>query len=421
MLQQFVQAILSSLPLCLAIAILLAARAYAPKERRTIDRLTALVIFVGLGTAALVAWLRLHTALINIPTFNAWVGVPMVLAVIAFLVAIWMFGSADLHAVDQTWRHRALTATSLVALALTSAFYGFTYFFLMDGIVPMTASLFDTDSLLRLAGYVLGTILVIVAAWGYVISARRVPWYVRTSITTIVFVAMVLPRALLLYQQFATRGVVPRSKLVFDAVLWIQQNEAATQLALAVLVGIPGIIALWTRPRNKPENPAQARIQKADMISRREFVGLSVVGSAVFVAALTLGKRIVDHVPELSPIEPSVVEGDWVTVSRELVADGHRHRFADRATDGTDGRFLAIKQNQVAYGTGLDACEICGNSGYYEDKGKVICRECDVMMNIQTIGFPGGCNPIPIQHEVTDTQLKFSAAELEGHAQVFRS
>lgn len=421
MLEEFVQAILSSLPLCLAVAILLASRAYAPRERRTTDRVTGTVLVSGLVIAAIIAWLRLNTALINIPTFNTYVGSATIVAVVAFLIAVWVFGARDLHSPEQATRHRVLTVASTIALALSSIFYGFTYFFMMDGIVPMGANLFDTQSLLRLSGYALGTILVIVAAWGYVVSARRVPWYVRTSITTIVFAAMIVPRALLLYQQFASHNLVPRSNLIFKMVLWIQHNEAATQLALAALIALPGIVALWTYPRTKPTNPAQVRIQKADHVSRREFFGLSVAGSVIFLGALTVGKKIADHVPELSPIEASSVEGDWVTVSRELVSDGHLHRFAYKADDGTAVRFLAIKKNDIAYGTGLDACEICGDSGYYEKNGKVICRECDVMMNIQTIGFPGGCNPIPIAYELTDDKLKFSVAELESHTQVFRS
>ena len=55
-----------------------------------------------------------------------------------------------------------------------------------------------------------------------------------------------------------------------------------------------------------------------------------------------------------APIEPSAVEGDAVTVSRELVSDGHLHRFAYRASDDTEVRFIVIKKNEIAFGTGLD-------------------------------------------------------------------
>lgn len=420
MLQLFVSSIQSALPLCLAMAILLASRAYSPRERRSVARLTALACVAGIAGAVIVAWLRLNTRLIDIPTFNAYAGPVTFASVAVFLASVWLFGARDLHDIVQGWRHRLLTATSLLALATTSLFYGFTYFFNTSAIVPMGSSLLDSESMLRLAGYALGSVLVIVASWGYVVSAARVPWYVRSVITTIVFAAMVLPRAILLYQQFATRNVVPRSSLIFNWVLWIQRNEAATQLSLAILVAVPGVIALWTHPRVPLHNPAQVRARKADQLSRRKFLGLSVVGSALFVGMLTEGKKRAEYVPELSAIEPSQVEGDWVTVSRDLVSDGHLHRFAYQSEDSTEVRFIVIKKNEIAFGTGLDACEICGDSGYFEDKGKVICRECDVMMNIQTIGFPGGCNPIPIAYEIDGGKLKFSAAELESHSTVFK-
>jgi uncharacterized membrane protein len=421
MLKLFVLSVQSALPLCLAVAILVAARAYSPRERRTLARLTWSIGAAGLAGGAVVAWLRINTTHIDVPTFNAIVGPLTFLAILLFLVALWVFGNRDLHDIAQGRRHRALSATALAALATASVFYGFTYFFNASGITPMGSSLFDSESLLRLAGYVLGTLLVVVASWGYVVSAARVPWYMRSVITTVVFAAMVLPRAILLYQQFATRRLVPRSSLVFRWVLWIQEHEATTQLSLAILIAIPGIVALWTHARAAHPNPAQERLERAEQLSRRRFLGLSVVGALVFVGALTEGKRRADYVPELSAIEPSEVQGDSVLVSRELVSDGHLHRFAYRAQDGTDVRFIVIQKNQSAFGTGLDACEICGDAGYYEDDGKVICRRCGVMMNIQTIGFEGGCNPIPISYGQTDDALTFSVEELESHVKVFRS
>jgi uncharacterized membrane protein len=230
---------------------------------------------------------------------------------------------------------------------------------------------------------------------------------------------MVLPGAILLYQQFATRRMVPRSDTVFDMVLWIQANEARTQLALVIVVALAGIVALWAHPRRDPANPAQARLQKADQYSRRRFFGLSLGTAVVFGAALTEGRRRAYYVPELSAIEPSKVQGQWVTVSRDLVSDGHLHRFAYLTKDSVEVRFIVVKKNEAAFGTGLDACEICGNSGYYEQKGMIICKRCGVMMNVQTIGFKGGCNPIPIKYEEAGNTLRFSVKELASHEKVF--
>ncbi|MCI1747139.1 MAG: DUF2318 domain-containing protein [Acidipropionibacterium sp.] len=419
MLKMFVVSIQSALPLCLAMVILIASRAHSPRERRPLARITLVVALAGLAGAGVIAWLRLNTTLIDVPTFNRLVEPVMLASIVVFLVAVWAFGGRDLHDIDQGVRHRALTVTALFALLTTSVFYGFSYFFDAGGISPPGSSILDSASLLSLAGYLLGTLLVIVAAWGYVVSAGRIPWFLRTAITTVVFVAMVLPGAILLYQQFATRRMVPRSDTVFDMVLWIQANEARTQLALVIVVALAGIVALWAHPRRDPANPARARLQKADQYSRRRFFGLSLGTAVVFGAALTEGRRRAYYVPELSAIEPSKVQGQWVTVSRDLVSDGHLHRFAYLTKDSVEVRFIVVKKNEAAFGTGLDACEICGNSGYYEQKGMIICKRCGVMMNVQTIGFKGGCNPIPIKYEEAGNTLRFSVKELASHEKVF--
>ena len=419
MLKMFVISIQNALPLCLALVILIASRAHSPRERRLLARITAGVAVAGLLAAAVIAWLRLNTTLVDVPEFNQHVEPVMLAAVIIFVAAVWVFGSRDLHDINQGWRHRVLTVTALLAIAATAVFYGFSFFFNAGGIVPMGSSLFDSESLLRLAGYLLGTLLVTVATWGYVVSAARVPWYLRSPITTIVFAAMVLPGAVLLYQQFATRQMLPRSATVFDMVLWIQANEAKTQLALVIVVALPGIVALWAHPHPRHPNPAQARLRKADQISRRKFFGLSLATAATFGVALTEGRRRAYYVPELSAIEPSTVKGDWVAVSRSLVSDGHLHRFAYQTPNQVEVRFIVVKKNEAAFGSGLDACEIGGNAGYYEDKGKIICKRCDVMMNVQTIGFKGGCNPIPIKYEESGNTLRFSVTELASHEKVF--
>lgn len=86
---------------------------------------------------------------------------------------------------------------------------------------------------------------------------------------------------------------------------------------------------------------------------------------------------------------------------------------------GIEVRFIVIQKAGSSFGVGLDACEICGPTGYYEKDGKVICKLCEVAMNIATIGFKGGCNPIPIDYEVSNGTLSVPIAQLEAAASVF--
>lgn len=67
-----------------------------------------------------------------------------------------------------------------------------------------------------------------------------------------------------------------------------------------------------------------------------------------------------------------------------------------------------------------NACDVCGNAGYYERDDQVICKRCDVVMNKSTIGFKGGCNPIPLSYVVENGQMIFSLEDLNNAEKEFR-
>jgi uncharacterized membrane protein len=102
------------------------------------------------------------------------------------------------------------------------------------------------------------------------------------------------------------------------------------------------------------------------------------------------------------------------------VDDGHLHRFFYEASDGTAVRFIVIRKSATAFGVGLDACDVCGPTGYFERDGQVICLLCDVVMNKSTIGFPGGCNPVPLAWRLEAGKLLVNTSDLEAGAWRFR-
>ena len=102
---------------------------------------------------------------------------------------------------------------------------------------------------------------------------------------------------------------------------------------------------------------------------------------------------------ELSAPETYTVYGDRILIPMETVNDFHLHRFEYKTENDVNVRWIVVrKPNSASYGVGLDACEVCGNAGYYERNGQVVCKRCDVVMNINTIGFKGGCNQIGRAH-----------------------
>ena len=49
----------------------------------------------------------------------------------------------------------------------------------------------------------------------------------------------------------------------------------------------------------------------------------------------------------------------------------------------------------------------------------MVCKLCDVVMNVQTIGFKGGCNPIVIDYEIKDGYIRVPFETLLEHEEIF--
>jgi uncharacterized membrane protein len=168
------------------------------------------------------------------------------------------------------------------------------------------------------------------------------------------------------------------------------------------------------------KNPAQVRKAKADARRRvRSCAGL-LAGLLAALLSVTVGQGYAERKVELSPPEELPATRGEIFIPFEKVNDGNLYRFVYRASDGTDVRYIVIKKSGSAYGVGLDACDVCGPTGYYQRKDQVICMLCDVVMNIATIGFPGGCNPVPLKYRASDGGLIIDAKDLEAEKRRFR-
>ena len=142
---------------------------------------------------------------------------------------------------------------------------------------------------------------------------------------------------------------------------------------------------------------------------------------AFTVITMTAINAYANRPVELSPIEDAAIVDGQMQIPFEQVADGRLHRFGYTTDNGVTIRFIVIqKPNSSAYGIGLDACDICGETGYYEKGGQVVCKLCDVVMNINTIGFKGGCNPIVIDYSIENGKILVPVEGLVQHESIFK-
>ncbi len=93
------------------------------------------------------------------------------------------------------------------------------------------------------------------------------------------------------------------------------------------------------------------------------------------------------------------------------LGDGKLHFYQSTLPQGTV-RWFALRvgsETKVC----LDACEICGDKGYFQGGNAVVCRNCTSPIVVSSIGRTGGCNPIPLEAHAAGGRLELPATTLE--------
>jgi hypothetical protein len=75
--------------------------------------------------------------------------------------------------------------------------------------------------------------------------------------------------------------------------------------------------------------------------------------------------------------------------------DGKLHKYLYKQ-GGKEVRFFVLMTPNGKLTVDLDACAICKPDGYGQAEGTVICYYCKTLIPLDTVGKPGGCNPVPI-------------------------
>ncbi|EJZ85859.1 Fe-S-containing protein [Winkia sp. UMB3158] len=287
--------------------------------------------------------------------------------------------------------------------------------------VPVGATFFSTPTFLNIVGYCLGLALVLVAGLGVARMCRVRPTFALIITTLFMLLVSSGHVFLLLRLLYSIRAIylVPAGV----AFLTFLVNHEPMLTFAAVAITVCAAIYLYVRGRAlkiSGPNPAAKRLKRARSRSMRRAGWTNVIAMVISLIVLTVGAHFASGEIQLSPPEAFQEEGTNVVIPLKQIDDGHLHRFEYPTKDGTKVRFIVIKKAGSAYGVGLDACDICGASGYYEKDGHVICKLCEVAMNIATIGFKGGCNPIPLEYSVTEGKLTVPKSALEGSVKIFK-
>ncbi len=344
----------------------------------------------------------------------------IVIAVVALVMLI--FALLNTFYRTNKWIKYSLVVVSNLTIVATLLYYLPQVFQFTREFVYFGERTVSTMSLLRFGGFSMGVIVCIVVYFSvfYVAKNAKEKFSVFMTISYFIFFVYFALRAVTSMQRLK---LVPRTDLVFQLMIFIDNNEILFPILQVLLVLIMAIVVIRMHIHVKGEyaNKALKRKERARLRNVRRWSYSSMLSVVMGILILTAVHAYDTREVELAPPSDYQVDGNKILIPVEDISDGHLYRFSYITPNGYDVRFLAVKKpNGNSYGLGLDACEICGVAGYYERGDQVVCKRCDVVMNKSTIGFKGGCNPIPFPYDIQNKVIIIDKKDLEREEKRFK-
>ncbi len=349
-------------------------------------------------------------------------------AVLVFSLVVWMWRTS--RGIKQQVEDRL---ESLAASGTRQQGWGvlaFVFFMVFREGVEMilflaALSLAATPDLVGLLGGLTG--LGLAALFGVLIVKGSLRINLRRFFGVTGFVLMVLVARLVAgsLHEFFEVGLLPSTPALLAVIGFIVKDSTSTIILIA-LIALP-VLTILPEMRLKPE--ALAVLPGENNVDRRKrLAGLyrsrnwqTALISVMLATVLPLGAATYAFGKAAYRPDPQTVmlhEDGMVHISVSELAQGQLNLYTYLGSEA-DVTFMVIKRDENDIAVALNACGICPPRGYHQEGGVLVCDNCNAPINIETVGMPGGCNPIPLEASLVNGEALIAASDLLGAQAVF--
>lgn len=281
----------------------------------------------------------------------------------------------------------------------------FAFVFLMvfregiETVVILSGVSLNSTELMSFLGTLLGVALAVIFGVMFVKGSVRIDLRKFFRVTTVILLFVAAQLVISGLHELSETGVLPSSKREMALIGPIVRNDYFFPITMLALVALMVLLEYGRRrPQAPPLVATKAEERKQQWTARREklWANLVVTSAFVFIFMVTAEFIYAKSVTALSPaMEVSFDSGGRTVIPTNDLADGDLHRYvAD--IDGVNVRFLLYRKPDGKVASIFDACQICGSVGFYKTSTGIVCKNCAAPINPQSVGQPGGCNPIPL-------------------------
>ena len=280
-----------------------------------------------------------------------------------------------------------------------------------------------TTELMNLMGAVLGLALAMGLGVAFFKGSVKVNLRRFFSVTSVVLLVVAVQLLISGYHELSEARILPSGPRAMAIIGPIANSDAFFFIAIIALC-LFLVLAQKIRSGSSPETdlakmPAPERRKIIASERRERFWKMAASAMGLIIIVLISADFVYSRVAKaVSPPVQLIFAGNVVDVPVAQLKDHKLHHYQVEA-GGKEVRFIAIIDSSDTVRVGLDACQICGDQGYYQRGQNVICRNCGSAIYIPTIGSAGGCNPVHIDYLVQNNVLMISRAALDGAARYF--
>jgi high-affinity iron transporter len=387
-----------------------------PDLRKTVYAALVSAFLASVAGAVVLSYLP-----ITQDTFEGWV--MLIAAVLVIGMVIFMMRTAR--------KLKGEIETKVGAFAGGGSKWGlFAFIFLMvfregiETVVILSGVTLNSTELLSFLGTLLGVALAVVFGVMFVKGSVRIDLRKFFRVTTIILFFVAAQLILSGLHELSETGVLPSSKAEMAMIGPIVRNDyffPVTMLALVALMILLEYKRRQAAPAAAAAPASKAEERKQQWSARRErlWANLVVVSAFVFILMVTAEFVYTKSVTALSPAAEVSFDGSGKTVipTKDL-AEGELRRYS-ATVNGTKVRFLLYRKPDGKVASIFDACQICGSVGFYKSGSGIVCKNCAAPINSQTVGQPGGCNPIPLQSTQDGDSVVINVTDLSTEVAQF--
>jgi len=251
-------------------------------------------------------------------------------------------------------------------------------------------------------GTLLGIAIAVTVGVFFFQGTLRIPLHRFFRATSIILMIVAFQLALTGVHELSEAEWIWSSKTEMATIGPIVRNEV---FFFAVILGVAALVVLreWLGARGPAEdaslNAAERRRRGWEFRRRRRWSFAAALLCMLVIISLAAEFVYSRAMAAPAPAKRVTAVNDQVRIPLSELTDQSLH-FYTAQVGGSTMRFVVVHQSNGNYTVALDACQICGWSGYRQEGQNVVCRNCGATIYIPSIGERGGCNPLPVKSTV---------------------